>query len=325
VGGSSNTVVVDNGGKIMDTYGYISTGGGRRNRVLVTGPGSVWSNSLDLAICQFGSDNSLVISNGGEVVNSDAYVGYTLTSDSSIRVGSGGVWRNHSLSVGYGGSSNTLLVAGGTVLANNLTIGVFSGPCDDLVQLDSGSLLVTNATGDAVLEVRYGTLILNGGTLQVDILVMTNGCGLFVPQGGTLFYNQLVLDPNLSALGDGIPNGWKQQYGLDPFDPNLANQDPDGDGMSNLQESLAGTDPTNSAVYFHITSIVSTGNDLAVTWMTGNGKTNALQAITGSSYNINNYTDIFIVTNTVGPTTNYLDLGAATNAPARYYRVRLVP
>jgi hypothetical protein len=35
--------------------------------------------------------------------------------------------------------------------------------------------------------------------------------------------------------------------------------------------------------------------------------------------------DIFIVTNTVGSTTNYLDSGAATNKPARYYRVRLVP
>jgi hypothetical protein len=38
-----------------------------------------------------------------------------------------------------------------------------------------------------------------------------------------------------------------------------------------------------------------------------------------------NFADIFTVTNTVGTTTNYLDIGAATNIPARYYRVRLVP
>jgi len=30
------------------------------------------------------------------------------------------------------------------------------------------------------------------------------------------------------------------------------------------------------------------------------------------------------VTNTVGTTTNYLDLGAVTNLPAFYYRIRLV-
>ena len=39
----------------------------------------------------------------------------------------------------------------------------------------------------------------------------------------------------------------------------------------------------------------------------------------------NNFTTIFTVTNTVGTTTNYLDVGAATNVPTFYYRVRLVP
>ena len=39
----------------------------------------------------------------------------------------------------------------------------------------------------------------------------------------------------------------------------------------------------------------------------------------------NNFTDIFTVTNTVSTVTNYLDVGAATNFPARYYRVRLLP
>jgi hypothetical protein len=220
------------------------------------------------------------------------------------------------------------VVSGGSVIATSLVIGAASPTCDNFVELDSGSLLVTNATGDAVLEVRYGTLILNGGTLQVDILVMTNACGLFVPQGGTLLYNQLVLDPNLSAVGDGIPNGWKQQYGLDPLDPNVGSEDTDGDGMSNLQEFLAGTDPTNSASSFRIMSVTGTGSDLFVTWMTGVGKTNALQVTSGTGnggYATNNFADLFIVTNTVGITTNYLDVGGATNSPARYYRVRLVP
>ena len=61
--------------------------------------------------------------------------------------------------------------------------------------------------------------------------------------------------------------------------------------------------------------------------MTGIGRTNSLQVAPGNasgSYS-NGFTDLFVVTNTVGATTNYLDLGAATNAPAGYYRVRLVP
>ena len=39
----------------------------------------------------------------------------------------------------------------------------------------------------------------------------------------------------------------------------------------------------------------------------------------------NAFASIFTVTNTAGTATNYLDLGAATNVPAFYYRVRLVP
>ncbi len=116
---------------------------------------------------------------------------------------------------------------------------------------------------------------------------------------------------------------WQTQYfGSATNAAAAADADPDGDGMSNLQEFLTGTDPTNSVSSFRITSIAAEGDDVRVTWMTADGKTNALQA--GNDC-LTNLADIFIVTNTVGPTTNYLDLGAATNAPARYYRVRLVP
>jgi hypothetical protein len=98
--------------------------------------------------------------------------------------------------------------------------------------------------------------------------------------------------------------------------------------MSNLQEYLAGTDPNNSASYFHITAVAKEGNNMLVTWMMGPGKTNALQRTTGDgggNYNTNNFATIFTATNTVGTVTNYLDVGAGTNVPARYYRVRLVP
>ena len=119
---------------------------------------------------------------------------------------------------------------------------------------------------------------------------------------------------------------WQIQYfGFIGVDPNA---DPDGDGFSNLQEFLAGTDPTNSASAFRITSIVSTGEDVLINWMTGIGRTNALQAAAGTgdgSYNTNGFADIFTVTNTTGPLTNYLDIGAGTNVPSRFYRVRLVP
>jgi uncharacterized protein (DUF2141 family) len=52
--------------------------------------------------------------------------------------------------------------------------------------------------------------------------------------------------------GDGLPDSWEELYGLDPLDPtgnNGASADPDQDGLSNMAEFLAETDPRNSDTY----------------------------------------------------------------------------
>jgi hypothetical protein len=49
--------------------------------------------------------------------------------------------------------------------------------------------------------------------------------------------------------GGGLLDSWKQRHGLDPHDdlgPNSPWGDPDGDGLLNWQEQLAGTDPTKA-------------------------------------------------------------------------------
>ena len=99
--------------------------------------------------------------------------------------------------------------------------------------------------------------------------------------------------------------------------------DPDNDGMSNWAEFLAGTNPTNSASVLRLTDIARQGNDLRITWTMGSGKTNVLERAAAPG-GASNFTDAFTVL-TVGSITNYLDVGAATSAPARYYRVRLGP
>ncbi|HUK83685.1 MAG TPA: thrombospondin type 3 repeat-containing protein, partial [Verrucomicrobiae bacterium] len=213
---------------------------------------------------------------------------------------------------------------------SNLVNGNIACSAPATIDITGGSLSVTNTAHDAVLEVRSGTLTLSAGLLAADKLVITSACARFIQSGGTFMTNVVVLAPGLDADGDGLPNGWEQQYGLDPFDPtgnNGANGDPDGDGFTNLQEYLTGTDPTDSASFFRITAIGQEANDIRVTWLTGIGKTNALQFTQGdpSGGHATNFVDLFTVTNTVGTVTNYLDVGAATNTPARYYRVRLVP
>lgn len=46
--------------------------------------------------------------------------------------------------------------------------------------------------------------------------------------------------------GDGLPNAWERQYGVEAADPT---GDPDGDGLSNVQERVAGSHPVGRHVY----------------------------------------------------------------------------
>ena len=76
-----------------------------------------------------------------------------------------------------------------------------------------------------------------------------------------------------------------------------------------------------------IVAITRQSDDILVTWTTTGGQTNFVQATAGAaggSYS-NNFTDLspLIAIPGIGlVTTNYLELGAATNMPSRYYRIR---
>src|SRR5579859_5461129 len=78
-------------------------------------------------------------------------------------------------------------------------------------------------------------------------------------------------------------------------------------------------------VFFQITSIARhNANDLLITWNTS-GTNNVVQVSTGmgvrGSYSTNDFTDLTNIVVTTA-TTNFLDVGAATNSPARFYRIR---
>jgi hypothetical protein len=108
------------------------------------------------------------------------------------------------------------------------------------------------------------------------------------------------------------------------------NADPLGKGISNTNQFLLGLNPTNPASVFRIISGVSNGANFIVTWKTAGIRTNVLQATNGrpgGGYS-NNFQDISgpIIINVLGDTTtNYVDVGGATNRPSRFYRIRLGP
>ncbi len=149
-----------------------------------------------------GSANTLLLTSG--FTN-------TLKIASSFSILSGG-----SLTVGGGSitvsGSNGLAINGGAILTNG-TVSVYSnmivGDCGagvtGTVSITGGSLYVTNGTQTGVLNVRDGTLIISGGLLQADTLVITNSCAQLIHTGGTLLAANVVLDSNLFQIVSVVP------------------------------------------------------------------------------------------------------------------------
>ena len=125
-----------------------------------------------------------------------------------------------------------------------------------------------------------------------------------------------------------LPNAWEQTYKLDPLiatGGNGPDGEVDGDGFSNLQEYLAGTDPTNSLSALRVTTITPTANDLHVSWTCVGGKNYVLQTnavMIGSGFT--DFSPVISVPGSGESTTNYTHAGAAT-LPRLFYRVRLEP
>jgi hypothetical protein len=53
----------------------------------------------------------------------------------------------------------------------------------------------------------------------------------------------------LDSDNDGMPDAWERHFGLDSNDPGDGAQDKDGDGYTNIEEYLNGTDPTQFVDY----------------------------------------------------------------------------
>jgi hypothetical protein len=77
---------------------------------------------------------------------------------------------------------------------------------------------------------------------------------------------------------------------------------------------------------FEITAITLSGHDVNLVW-NGEPGSNVVQVSTGTSKGgyTNNFIDLAAIIVPSFGVTNYVDSGGATNTPARYYRVRLVP
>ncbi len=139
-----------------------------------------------------------------------------------------------------------------------------------------------------------------------------------VDTGGVLNLARIV-DPG----GNSIPDWWENDYfGVTGIN---AAADPDGDGFTNLQEYLLGTQPNNSSSKFAITNAVivqnSVAEDFRISFATVLGVTYKVEY--SDSLTAGTWHQLGVDVSGTGNPASVTDNGAVTLYPRRFYRVRV--
>ena len=195
------------------------------------------------------------------------------------------------------------------------------------IKIDGADQPRTNANGVALYQLqgsycgtgkrdlRYNWSGMNSGQHYIQIIY--NGDGLTL-QASRLV--QVTVYGQTDSDGDGLPDNWERLYGLDPFSAvgvNGANGDPDGDGFTNLEEYIAGTNPRDPTSLLRINQISSGGQ--VIQW----------QSVPGKNYQVVSTTALGLAFQPVsgiitafGGTASFTNL--APGSLRQFYRVQVV-
>ena len=186
--GSNSTVAATNfisGSQLyFNTYvGFSSKAS--KNLLSVSGPNTLLRNITNLTVGVAGSGNSMVISNGGTVLDVNGSIGSASTSlsNSVLVTGAGSSWSNSgSVTIGNAGSGILTVTSGGNVVAQGgIMIAAQTGSSGTLGigSLPSSAGSGTLTTPDITFGLGKGT-ILTSGTWQAGSNAILPGTPLFV-------------------------------------------------------------------------------------------------------------------------------------------------
>ncbi|MCX6898519.1 MAG: PEP-CTERM sorting domain-containing protein [Verrucomicrobia bacterium] len=171
--GFDNSMVITNGGRVSYNNSYVGrTTFASNNSALVSGSGSIWTNSGEIRMGDFGSSNSLTIANSGVVVDGFGYIGAVdgASNNSALVSGSGSIWGStNGFAVGYGGSFNSLVITNGGVVLNATTggVGILSSAAFNSALISGSGSAWSNGSGLVVGYFGSGNqlTINNGGQM----------------------------------------------------------------------------------------------------------------------------------------------------------------
>jgi Bacterial TSP3 repeat len=174
--------------------------------------------------------------------------------------------------------------------------------------------------GWITFEQAYGQPRINLITGQMSGSVWSANCGWISLSNVVAYVQTDSISPGALDV-NGLPIAWElqnfKQTGIDP------NADPDGDGLNNRQEYLAGTDPNLAGSNLKIIDYMfaSGGTSNAIAWNSVTTRYYYLQK--SLSLNSNVWTDSGL--GLIPPASGAISFKFTdTNAPARFYRVQAV-
>jgi T5SS/PEP-CTERM-associated repeat protein len=363
--GSHNRLRIEDGGKVVSPYGYIGYGnhanqaivtgngsawdigqrlnigdGGTSNELYVTSYGRV---AVDGPVQFAWSDYA------GRIVVSNSS---TLTCR-SLQIGSYSPYATGTLTVEGGVFAATNQTANGLTWIRRGGVIINSGTAlFDIVAVTNGSWCVLKFNGGFIdakativsnsLQFAVGdgnhsaTFHLSGGThnfangIAISTNALLTGCGTIVgtvvnrgriaiscPGGALSFGGALTNDGTIIAhdvatldfFGPVVNNGVIDTFG----------------GSAYFHAGFINNGTIVDASSFRITTIAQEGADIRVTWTTVGGTTNFVQATEDPCSNFDDISSVIVASGTGLTSTDYLDAGAATNFPSRFYRIRIVP
>ncbi len=218
-GGSGNSLVITNGGQAAVAYAAVGVlPGANNNQVIVTGSGSSWTNGF-LDCGYYGSSNSLVIADGGQVLTaagSFCYIGRNAGANGNqvIVTGPGSLLTapEGELVIGEGGSWNQLIIS------NGATVACFNANCGPASS--NNTVLVTGTNSlwavDSQLTFAGGAggnqlTIANGGEWRGSYLSLLGGSKLLLANGKV---TAIIVEVHGTLAGSGIISGQLINYGL---------------------------------------------------------------------------------------------------------------
>jgi outer membrane autotransporter protein len=174
----TGTLIIEDGGAVSNTYGYIGYNSGSSGEVIVRGTdangnASTWTNSDELWVGSYGS-GTLTIEDGGAVSNTIGYLGYDSGSSGAVTVtgtdanGNASNWTNSGeLYVGNGGDGELTIENGGSVSNTGGVIGNYSTGTGNVTVTGAGSTwtnssyLYAGQSGNGELTIGDGGAVTN--------------------------------------------------------------------------------------------------------------------------------------------------------------------